>query len=63
MGHQLIIKNSLIEHHEGGRGVFVELAQRKEQIEVGDFLGIVPGNVYPAYESFKKARIDTLKSY
>jgi hypothetical protein len=34
-GHELIVKNSLIEHPEGGRGVFVSLAAHKNQIEIG----------------------------
>ena len=32
IGHELTIKNSLIEHPEGGRGVFVNLAAHKKQI-------------------------------
>jgi hypothetical protein len=35
MGHELIVKNSLIEHPEGGRGVFILLASHKKQIEIG----------------------------
>lgn len=32
IGHELVIRNSLIEHPEGGRGVFVKLAKHKKQL-------------------------------
>lgn len=63
MGHQLIVKNSLIEHPEGGRGIFVELSGNKKQIEIGDFLGLIPGSIYESYENFKSLRLNSLQSY
>lgn len=62
-GHQLVVRNSLIEHPEGGRGVFVSLPAYKKHVEVGEFLGLIPGSVYDSYESYKKLRLDSMKSY
>lgn len=62
-GHQLVVRNSLIEHPEGGRGVFVSLPAYKKHVEVGEFLGLVPGSIYDSYESYKKLRLDSMKSY
>ena len=41
----------------------MELAKHKKQIEIGDFLGLVPGSIYDTYESYKKIKIENLKSY
>lgn len=63
LGYELVVRNSLIEHPDGGRGVFVNLAARKKQIEIGELLGLVPGTIYHNYESYKKIRLEGMNSY
>jgi hypothetical protein len=41
-GHYLRIKDSLIDHHEAGRGVFVS-CKRQSIVLPGTLLGLVPG--------------------
>lgn len=63
IGHELTVRNSFIEHPAGGRGVFVNLASHKKEIQIGDFLGLVPGSIYFSYEMYKKMRLDSLNSF
>jgi hypothetical protein len=49
IGHQLIIRDSQIEHPAGGRGVYMILSKQKQKIEIGDLIGFVPGKVYARY--------------
>lgn len=45
VGHRLRIRSSLIEHHEGGRGVFVSCLKQRVVLP-GTLLGLFPGVVF-----------------
>eukprot|EP00347_Sterkiella_histriomuscorum_P012351 403368929 len=45
VGHVLRIKDSSIDHHEAGRGVFLECPRRQPIVLPGTLLGIFPGVV------------------
>ena len=63
LGFQLVVRDSRVEHPEGGRGVQVILSRGREVIEPGEFLGFVPGTIYEHYNSYKKYRINRLNKY
>jgi len=50
IGFQLEVKQSKVEHHEAGDGVFLKCTNPDQKILPGSLLGIVPGVLYSSYE-------------
>jgi|FrelakmetLWP11LW_1041352.scaffolds.fasta_scaffold23660_2 hypothetical protein len=63
LGFQLVVRDSKVEHPEGGRGVKVIMSKNKKVIEPGEFIGFVPGTIYEHFNSFKKYKLDRLNKY
>jgi len=63
LGFQLVVRDSKVEHPEGGRGVKVVFSRSRSVIQPGELIGFVPGTIYEHYNSFKKYRIDKLSKY
>ena len=49
----LEVKKSKIEHFESGSGVFVELANKKSKLPIGQLLGFVPGIMFETMRDFE----------
>ena len=58
-----MVRDSSVEHPEGGRGVKVILSRGRKAIEPGEFVGFVPGTIYEHYNSYKKYRLDRVNKY
>lgn len=63
LGFQPIVRESQVEHVAGGRGVYLVFSNFKKQIDMGDFLGLVPGRIFSSLEDFKTISLKQLKDY
>jgi hypothetical protein len=46
IGHQMIVRDSQIEHPASGKGVYLVLPEIKKKLNIGDFIGFVPGRLF-----------------
>ena len=63
LGFQPIVRDSQVQHFAGGRGVYLIFSSFKEKIEVGQFIGLVPGRIYASLDDFNTVFLKKKKSY
>lgn len=63
LGFQLIVRDSQVEHQAAGRGVYLVFSNFNKKVNIGDFLGLVPGKVFLNVDDFKKSYLKKMKNY
>lgn len=63
IGFQPIVRDSQVEHVAGGRGVYLVFSNFKKKVEIGDFIGLVPGKIFSSLDDFKNTSLKKMKHY
>lgn len=63
LGFQPIVRESQVQHVAGGRGVYLVLSAFRKKVEIGDFIGLVPGRIFSSLDDFRTISLKKMKAY
>ena len=63
LGFQPIVRESQVEHIDGGRGVYLVFSSFRRKVQAGELLGLVPGRIYASLDDFRTISQRKMKSY
>lgn len=52
-----------MEHVAGGRGTYLVFSNFKKRINIGEFIGLVPGRIFSSLDDFRTISLKKLKEY